>query len=744
MKLPASLGLVFVLFLKVFALSAQSEQDSLINELSNIKTDTGRISMLIGLAYLAESTEDALSFTKQAYDLGKQVESIKHKSRSEIVHGSYLAEQDLDAGMHLINTALKRYESEKMWLYVANAYFVKAQTYEFLNEIDSALDSYQKSFYIASRNEFHPEWGDAALAMSYIYHLTGENAIALRWATEAKKAYELTSDKDLQVADVLNQMGMIYDQTRFYSEALDCYLQAKESAAIANYIQGEILINNNIGVIYDNMNNSETAMQYFSEALEKAKIHNLRSDEATLMNNMSYIYQKRGDTAMAIQLLRDVLKIEVTIENACFLSYPLEAMGSLLLEKNKLDSAEFYLNEALEISQECEEVSIESSIYKSLGQLYLRQNKKSQSVNALRRSLEIARKANLPTESQEALYEIATYYEKTNQKEEALNALKKYQLFSDSLFKASSVEKAARLASEYEFRKEIADLELQRLETERKFSEQIETKTLENRIILIGTVLLLILAVIFIRGYALIKGKNKKLALLNEDKNKLIGVVAHDLRNPINMMKGLLHFLGDAQKATDIPAEYPQYLDMLNQSADKMSNMIDRVLDISAIENMKLNLKTERVDLNELVSKSVRNFELIARQKSIEIVGNVAENAVFTSKADPNYLEQVIDNLISNAIKFSEKGKWIYISLDGDSEKNTIEVRDEGPGISKEDQRRIFHAYTTTSTKSTNQEKSTGLGLSIAQRFIHAMGGSIAIESEVGTGTSFIISLKKS
>lgn len=171
--------------------------------------------------------------------------------------------------------------------------------------------------------------------------------------------------------------------------------------------------------------------------------------------------------------------------------------------------------------------------------------------------------------------------------------------------------------------------------------------------------------------------------------------------------------------------------------------MIDRVLDISAIENMNLNLKMERTNLNELVAKSIRNFDLIAQQKNIEIIGNIAGDVTYTSKADPDYLEQVIDNLISNAIKFSEKGKKVLIELADDKNENTIEVKDEGPGISKEEQQRIFNAYTTSNAKSTALEKSTGLGLSIAQKFIQAMNGRISINSESGRGTTFKISLEK-
>ncbi len=564
MTRPATFCLVLLLIMKVSLLCGQSIQDSLKEELSLAQTDTAKISILIDLAYSSETTQESLNYTEKAYLLGKEVSSIRHKSRSEIVHGYYLSEVYLDSGVAFMNAGIKRYESEEMWLHVANALYVKAEAFEFLHELDSAITFYEQSFYTASRNELHQEWGDAALALSAIYNLRGNNAEALKWASESKKAYGLKGDSETEIASVLNQMGIIYDQKRLYSEALDCYLKARESAITAEYIEGEILIDNNIGVIYDNMNNTEKAMKYFSEALEKAKIHNLVYDEATLLNNMSFMYQKKGDTTTAINLLQKALAIDFSNGYGCFKSYPLEAMGSLLLAKNELDSAEIYLNNALAIAEECEEVAIQSSIYKSLGQLYLKQKQTNESLGALQKSLKLAQNADLPTETQEALHAISQFYEITNQREKAYTSLKRYQLFSDSLFKANNIEKATRLASEFEFRKELVDLELQQLESERLLSEQIETMTSENRIILGGTFLLLFIAILFIRGYTLIRVKNKNLALLNEEKNKLIGVVAHDLRNPINMMKGLLPFLEESQAHSKDP-EFAQYIDMLNR-----------------------------------------------------------------------------------------------------------------------------------------------------------------------------------
>ena len=730
------------LLINVISALGQSKIDSLKNELANASTDTARISILIDIAYEHESTDESIEFLKEAYRLSSNIPSIRHQSRAEIAYGSYLADLELDSGILLIDSGIKRYREHDMASYESNALYIKGQTYEYSNLWDSAVSSYKKAYEVASAGEIHPEWGDAAFALSVVNNLRGNNVKALEWTFEAKRAYELAGSDERLMCDILNQFGIIYDQQGLYSQALESYLQAMEFATNSQYIEGILQTDNNIGVIYDNMNLPQKALEYFTDALEKARINNMFYDEALLLNNISFMHQQLGDTVQAVSLLKKALAIDVSAYDECFTSYPLEALGSLYMFQGRLDSAKILLDKALALALACEEAAISTSIYKSLGQLYQRLGKWKTSKIYLERSLAIAERAELPTESKEALYELYTYHEKTNQQGMALKYLKTYSNYADSLYRLNSVEQASKLGREYEFRREAARLEKEQLEAEYQLSRELESKTLVNKIVLIISILLLGVSLVFIRGYTIIRKNNTRLAIINEEKNKLIGVVAHDLRNPLNMIKGLLPFLDEVKDDVRNP-DYSQYLDMMNISADKMVSMIDRTLDLSAIENMKLNLKMERTNLNQLVLNSIKNFELIAGKKEIYIVNNIERQKSFDSMVDPNYLEQVIDNLISNAIKFSDRGKEIFIGLINFNGKNVIEVRDHGPGISKEDQENIYTAFRTTSTKPTGNESSTGLGLSIAQKFVKAMNGDIELKSEIGVGTSFIVSFEE-
>jgi len=707
--------------------------------LDESSTDTAEISALINLAYASGDYKSQFEYSRAAFKLGEGVTSIRHKSRSEIVYGSFLSEIKPDSGISLINSGFRRYLENESYKYAANALYVKGVTFEVISMYDSALNAYENLFQLASDRAIHPEWGDAAYAIAYINNIRGKNLEALKWAFEAKKAYE-KSENLKKIGRTLNEIGIIYDQQGLYSDALDNYLKALDFSIENDDIESEVLINNNIGVIYDNMNNSEMALKYYSNGLEKARINNLKIDEASLLNNLSYIHLSRGDTLLGIQLLRKVLQIDLSIDYPYFESYPLEGLGAVFIAQDKLDSATYLLDKALSISKKCEDVIVQATIHKSLGEISQKKGANIAAMQHFTQSLELSKAARLPAEIQEALLSLYEHFRKKGNLKQALSYLEEYQHFSDSINHQNNIEKATQLAAEYEFKKQTNAMELERALAEQTMNEEIEAKSQENKLLILGACTVLLLTFILIRAYALIKKKNERLQHLNEEKNKLIGVVAHDLRNPLNMIKGIIPLLADDKNETR-DAYFPKYVEMLGASSEKMTTMIERVLDISAIENMRLNLKMEKTDLNGLTKQSIANFIAIANQKQIEIVDDIKEGEKQYSEVDPNYLEQVLDNLLSNALKFSTQGKKIFVGLRETGTQNVIEIRDQGPGISEAEKVDLFKAFSTASSKPTAQERSTGLGLSIALKFVHAMNGKIEVESKVGEGTTFKVLL---
>ena len=231
---------------------------------------------------------------------------------------------------------------------------------------------------------------------------------------------------------------------------------------------------------------------------------------------------------------------------------------------------------------------------------------------------------------------------------------------------------------------------------------------------------------------------NEELVQLNQEKNNLIGVVAHDLRSPLRQMMGLLTLVKMNVKVDDTSATY---LDMVAKSALRLDDMIVKILDVDAIDAQQLNVKIEAVDLSAMCGAVADRFGVDALRKRISIIRKI-DPEIFV-RADKDYLEQVLENLLSNAIKFSPFERQVFVSLQALDERVRCEIRDQGPGLSEDDKKKLFGKYQKLSARPTDHEPSTGLGLSIVKKFVSAMNGEIACESEPGKGACFWISFMR-
>jgi signal transduction histidine kinase len=231
-----------------------------------------------------------------------------------------------------------------------------------------------------------------------------------------------------------------------------------------------------------------------------------------------------------------------------------------------------------------------------------------------------------------------------------------------------------------------------------------------------------------------ILNKNEELLSLNVEKNNLIGIVAHDLKSPLNQIKGLLSLVKMTGKVDE---ESAKYLGMMELSAVRLNEMIAKILDVEAIESRQMNLKIEGINLSEILNNVADRYINDAVKKNIIINRNIPVGVI--AQADKNYAEQVLENLVSNAIKFSPYERSVFINLTTDNGKAVCEVKDQGPGLSEEDKKKLFGKYQKLSAKPTGNEISTGLGLSIVKKFVEAMSGEIWCESELEKGASFFV-----
>lgn len=236
--------------------------------------------------------------------------------------------------------------------------------------------------------------------------------------------------------------------------------------------------------------------------------------------------------------------------------------------------------------------------------------------------------------------------------------------------------------------------------------------------------------------------QNSRLLKLNQEKNEFLGIAVHDLKNPLSAILGLSEFLKNDFDYLD-KEQIIEYADMISQSGHLMFTLITNLLDVNAIESgMKTNLQLKPVDIQPILQTILANYLEPAKTKNIHLHYQELEHH-FLIMGDANALHQILDNLISNAVKYSPHGKNIYIRLSAESETVCCEIIDEGPGLNEEDKTKLFGKFTRLSSKPTGNEHSTGLGLFIAKKLTEAIKGKVWCESEVGKGAKFTVELQK-
>ena len=232
---------------------------------------------------------------------------------------------------------------------------------------------------------------------------------------------------------------------------------------------------------------------------------------------------------------------------------------------------------------------------------------------------------------------------------------------------------------------------------------------------------------------------NTELRMLGAQKNQFLGMAAHDLRNPLQVIEGYGKLLLNGVIGAVTPAQ-EKALEAVTRNCAFMLNMVNELLSISKIESAEIQLDRSDVDLAALLRTNVELNRLLADAKDIELRLHVDANLP-RIRGDAFKIEQVLNNLISNAVKFSHAGHPVEISAHRDGLGALIEVKDLGQGIPLHEQDKLFHPFQTTSVRATAGETSTGLGLSIVKRIVEAHGGSLRVESKFGEGSTFRFTL---
>jgi PAS domain S-box-containing protein len=223
---------------------------------------------------------------------------------------------------------------------------------------------------------------------------------------------------------------------------------------------------------------------------------------------------------------------------------------------------------------------------------------------------------------------------------------------------------------------------------------------------------------------------------IDEKKNEFVSMASHEMRTPMTSIKGSLELLLGGY-AGELPAEATELLGISLTAVDRLVRLVNDLLDISKIESGKMELHLDRLVITECVSKSVRSLRALAEAHKVSIRAVQPEGGVLAVVADRDRIEQVITNLLSNALKYTPPESEVRVETLLTDDKVRISVCDQGPGIAPEHLEKVFDRFCQLA----GAKKGSGLGLTICRALVEQHGGRIWVESELGHGARFHVEI---
>ncbi len=626
------------------------------------------------------------------------------------------------------------------------------------SQYDSATAQARAALEAAERIGFRMGVASALQNIGGVLYRRGKYAEALGYFFKSLKLKEELADRG-GMSKSLNTIALVYYTQGKNAEALENYFKSLRIREEIGDKSGIAMSLNNIANVYGDQGKNAEALEYFFKSLRIQEEIGDKSGIALSLNNIAIVYSDQGKNAEALENFFKSLRIQEEIGNKSGIANSLNNIGNTYKIMGQFKQAQPYLFRSLQLWKDLGRIGELSMTLNNLAISYRGQSKFDSAMVFSLRSLVLADSIGVKLRVKEALEELSIIMDSLGRHKESLAYFKRSTTVKDSLVNLENLNKTTQIKELYEAEKREQQIASQKTELDSKNIIQL---------ILIGV---LIMAVIFAFWFrSLYQNKNRAnaeilrqqqtlenqaveielanttlhernllLEELDREKNEVLGIAAHDLKNPLaHIILTTGTITRYYERMTD--TELQRQMSSINAVAVRMTEIISNLLDVNAIERGALTLHPTHFDIVPKVNSLVEEYSAQANEKGISLHANFPTTPAIVF-ADKSATKQVLDNILSNAVKYSPLGKKVFIRVKTLTDVIRVEVQDEGEGISPGDMTKLFGKFARLSARPTGGEHSTGLGLSIVKKMVEAMNGRVWCESELGNGATFIVEL---
>lgn len=611
-----------------------------------------------------------------------------------------------------------------------------------------------------------------------------EERVALEKQVEALSSIDSIETLQHRFAESGNKIGYIIalrikgkrlrNESRF-EEAVRAHSEALKEAEALNDTLEWVRSLNNIGTDYRRMSILDVAQEYHYRAL---KLSEEFSDTSKLalknhvksLNGLGNIYMSLGNHERADSVLRLALKGEKKLNSAVGQAIDNANIGSIFEESGKLDSARVYYLRSMEFNKAANEVigislchTYLDSLHEKTGEyeqaardyetaysllqpckdewhalspllaltgIYFKLGKTSEALEQLGRAKEMATRIKSPEHLVQVYDQYYKYYKQSGCYADALSCHEQAQFWQDSVLNIGRVNRIQNISLNIErnHRKRMlneADLKLQSERTMRYVSY-----------VVFIFVLLSLFAIVILMSYVQRIRKRNHVALkqMSQMRENFFTNITHEFRTPLTVILGLS---GDLKHDEDLPAETKAKICTIERQGESLLDLINQLLDISKIKSSVGNLDWRSGNIAAYITMIVESYRDYARCCNVDL--HFVTSVDLETDFVPDYLNKIMNNLLSNAFKYTPEYGHITIKLERDNENLLISVADTGKGIAPAALAHIFQPF--YQAEQDTGQVGTGVGLALVHRIVEVIGGKIHVESVLGKGTTFHLSL---